>query len=67
MTQLEKALMLHNAETQRNRAPVIDHDLQEMERAAPDMRQVFEEVQYLRAQVEYLEDENDVLRRREVA
>ena len=65
MTQLEKALMLHSHATQGERLPLIDYDLMALERALPDMRQVFEEVQHLRAQVEYLEDENEVLRCRE--
>ena len=65
MTRLEKALLLHNAAAQHERAPVIDHDLQELERAAPEMRQVFEEVQYLRAQTEYMESEIEMLRQHE--
>ena len=67
MTSLEKALMLHSHATQGERLPLIDYDLMALERAAPELRQVFEEVQYLRAQVESLESENDALRQRETA
>ena len=67
MTSLEKALMLHSHATQGERLPLIDYDLTALERALPDMRQVFEEVQCLRAQVESLESENDALRQRETA
>lgn len=61
MTDTEKALLIHEHTSHRERSNLRDNDLVNLEQSFPALGAVLEEIQFLRDVTERLEDENDRL------